>query len=438
MKRKLGQAVLILLAFVFLLGTANGCSKANNNTSKGTVEVTFWQPDLATWQPAYKKLVDQFEKDHADIKVKMVNFPEEGYNEKLNTTFAANQGPDIWVNMDTSQHAYAKGYIQPLDEFINRDKVNMDQYFPNVKMNVTGKDGKIYGLPRDDSPTFIIYNKDLFDKYHIVYPKDSWTWDDFRTDAKELTHPADKIYGTDAMSDTWTMLYGEPWLWDMGANVISDDGTKAVGYLDSEGVIKVAQFAQNVAKDGSQVPSSLSDSFSGDFGGFTTGKIGMSAGSLWGYETLSEVKFNWGAVKLPMPPEVADTYSFWTAALYAMNAKSKHPNEAWEFLKFLGSEQAGDIVIQNGKIWTPAVKNCWIKAGWDKDEHLSFAYYLGEKQTKNFCVNLSANFYNEYAPVDDAWKSIVDPVKGQNYADPATALKKAAHEVQANLDKNNQ
>ena len=38
-------------------------------------------------------------------------------------------------------------------------------------------DGKSSFLTKDYSPLAIYYNKDLFDKAGVPYPKDGWTWD---------------------------------------------------------------------------------------------------------------------------------------------------------------------------------------------------------------------------------------------------------------------
>jgi multiple sugar transport system substrate-binding protein len=38
--------------------------------------------------------------------------------------------------------------------------------------------GKIYGLPVYVPPSAVYYNKDIFDKFGVPYPKDGYTWDD--------------------------------------------------------------------------------------------------------------------------------------------------------------------------------------------------------------------------------------------------------------------
>ncbi|MBX6354026.1 MAG: sugar ABC transporter substrate-binding protein, partial [Thermoflavifilum sp.] len=244
--------------------------------------IRFWEPDIASWQPLYKQLVDAFEKTHPTITVKLVNIPQSGFTQKLNTAFASGQGPDVFCWF-YSRDMYAKGFIQPLDSYIKRDHWNMNQYFqPITNLRTKGLDGHYYGLPRDVSIDTVFYNKNLFDKYHVPYPKPGWTWADFERIAKELTHPKDNVYGTDMTSSDW-WLEGYPWVWDYGSDMISEDGWNVQGKLDSKGVIKATEFAQKMAKDGSVVPSSLAQTFgSGDYADLLSGKVGMVQGTLWG------------------------------------------------------------------------------------------------------------------------------------------------------------
>ncbi|MDF2716320.1 MAG: extracellular solute-binding protein family 1, partial [Paenibacillus sp.] len=47
--------------------------------------------------------------------------------------------------------------------------------------------GGIYGLPWTSGSIVFLYNKDLFDKFGVAYPKDGMTWDETYELAKKLT-----------------------------------------------------------------------------------------------------------------------------------------------------------------------------------------------------------------------------------------------------------
>lgn len=46
----------------------------------------------------------------------------------------------------------------------------------------------IYGVPRDVSNHCNYYNKDIFDKYAVPYPKSGWTYEEFLSKSQKLTH----------------------------------------------------------------------------------------------------------------------------------------------------------------------------------------------------------------------------------------------------------
>ena len=50
-----------------------------------------------------------------------------------------------------------------------------DDYFPSLIDTFVGKDGKIYGLPKDFGSLAIFYNTDMVK----TPPKEGWTQDDF-------------------------------------------------------------------------------------------------------------------------------------------------------------------------------------------------------------------------------------------------------------------
>ena len=51
--------------------------------------------------------------------------------------------------------------------------------------------GKLLGISKDFATLVLYYNKDLFEKWDVPYPKSGWTWDDFLQTAKALTREGD-------------------------------------------------------------------------------------------------------------------------------------------------------------------------------------------------------------------------------------------------------
>ncbi|MDB4867988.1 MAG: sugar transporter substrate-binding protein [Cohnella sp.] len=449
MRKTLSFVLALVLVLTTLAGCSNGSGTSNKASDSGnsattttttataaksgeTTEIVFWQLDGPTWLPLYKDLIKKFEDSHPDIKVKMTNIPEEGYFEKLNTAFAAGKGPDMWGGW-YSPDEFDRGYIANIDPFIQKDGLDMNKYFqPITGLRLKGKDGHYYGLPRDMSNAVILYNKDLFDKYKVPYPVEGWTLDDFRNMAKQLTHKENKVYGTDLFTSDLNGISGNPILWNMGGDVTSDDGWTIKGYLDSPTTIKLFEYAQSVAKDGSDVPTSIIDSM-GDAGPFASGNVGMTIGWLWGYNTIKKAGFKTGAVPFPKPQGSTSNYSWSETVSWYMNAKSKHQDAVWQFMKFMSGEDIGKDVVKDFT-WGPPMPKIWEDNGLDKDEVLKVFLDQAKLDTKAPHYDRNRSWYDVSNLFVQAYTDIVNPVDGRSYKDPKTVLPKVADEMQKKLD----
>ncbi|CAK4826400.1 unnamed protein product [Aphanomyces euteiches] len=425
-----------MIVLLVVTGLLAGCTKEKEKSGSGDAsgekaEIVFWQPDLANWQPMYKELVQKFEDSHPNIKVKMANIPEEGYFEKLNTAFAAGKGPDMWVGWKATNE-FDRGYIQPIDEFIKLDNWDMSQYFqPITELRLKGADGHYYGLPRDYSSAVVLYNKDLFDAAQVPYPKDNWTVDEFRSISQKLTNKEKKIYGNDLVtSSAW--VDGTPLIWSFGTDLISEDGLKVKGILDSPETIKMYELAQQIMKDGSVLPSSIAETMTGDNGAFGSGNVGMSIGTLWGFNSLKDLPFKWGAVSFPHV-EGQQEYSWSDIVSWYMNAKSKNKKATWEFMKFMSSTEISKEVTSS-MTWGPPIPKIWEDEKLLDNEVLKVFYEQGKKPTKT-PVYVRNNSYNAIeSMLIQSYTDTVNPLKGVEMKAPKDVLSKAVDEIQKKLD----
>ncbi|WP_218092357.1 ABC transporter substrate-binding protein [Paenibacillus solanacearum] len=78
------------------------------------------------------------------------------------------------------------GLGQDLTELMKKHKVDMNRFEPNVFKSLSNA-GKLYGYPLHDGGLVLYYNKDIFDKFGVPYPKDGMTWDQAIELGKRLT-----------------------------------------------------------------------------------------------------------------------------------------------------------------------------------------------------------------------------------------------------------
>jgi multiple sugar transport system substrate-binding protein len=75
-----------------------------------------------------------------------------------------------------------------MTELVKKHNIDLNQYEPTSLAGMKQmSDGKLYGLPISNVTLLLYYNKGVFDKFGVPYPKDGMTWDDTYALAKKLT-----------------------------------------------------------------------------------------------------------------------------------------------------------------------------------------------------------------------------------------------------------
>src|SRR5690606_36937033 len=66
---------------------------------------------------------------------------------------------------------------------INFDMSRLEDYAPILGTY----DGKLVSLPLSIQVSVLFYNKDIFDRFAVDYPRDGMTWEEVKDLAKDLT-----------------------------------------------------------------------------------------------------------------------------------------------------------------------------------------------------------------------------------------------------------
>ncbi|TNJ60339.1 extracellular solute-binding protein [Paenibacillus hemerocallicola] len=75
-----------------------------------------------------------------------------------------------------------------MSDLVKKHKYDTGRFEPTYLEAITGmSDGKLSGFPFYDLRLALYYNKDLFDRFGVPYPKDGMTWEQLLDTAKRLT-----------------------------------------------------------------------------------------------------------------------------------------------------------------------------------------------------------------------------------------------------------
>ena len=140
---------------------------------------------------AIQKMLPEF-KDKTGIDVAIEVVPEADITAKELLEFSSKSGRyDVVQNNIIYLPGFVKsGYIVPLDDFLAKHKDNFDKadFVPGY-FDTNVLDGKVYGLPVYGESTFVMYRKDLFEKYGLAAPK---TFEDIENAAKTISEKTNK------------------------------------------------------------------------------------------------------------------------------------------------------------------------------------------------------------------------------------------------------
>ncbi len=363
MKKKLT----IMMFFIMLVGSLlAGCSSGNSdqasdnagdgNSEGGVVQLTFWRnAGNDVENKVYEDLIKGFEEQNPNIKVKMTPIPFGDYETKLRTALAAGNPPDVMAIDSPNLAAYADaGAIKSIDEYM-KSEGNVDDILEGTLSGMKYND-EIYLAPIVESGIAMFYNKNLFEEKGVPFPSEDpnnpWTWEQVLEAAKKLNDPANGVYGIDpaqGFGDGEGPAYFKmPILWQFGAEVLSQDGTTADGYLNSPEAIEALQFYQDLYEKHKVAAVELPPD------PFATGKVAISMDGTW---ALAHLKNNFpdfklgedfGIAPLPKAKQKAAPNGGWALGIAS---KSEHPEEAWKLIQYITSyegiktyaEATGDI-----------------------------------------------------------------------------------------------
>lgn len=341
--------VALICCIVLVLSMFTACAKqeapakveAEPETAAASdvIELTMWYPHqweaLDNW---FDMKIEEFNKlyegkYHLSWE-SIVRSDSFGYEDKLSAGITSNSLPDI-VGIDgpTLSSYAANGILRPIDDLVSEEEVN--DFFDATIQQCT-YDGKLFGLCPAESSVAIYYNVDMLNSIGARIPEsynDAWTWSEYYEIAKQLT--TDTCKGATLIIDKGEGLtYGlQPFWVSNGTDIISEDGTTADGYINSEKGIEAATYLQKFFVEG----IANIDPIAGEFG---NGNSATWLGGCWEAAGLEAnyPDLNWDVTYYPVADggtPVSPTGDW----LFSITNNCKNPEAAMAVISFFCSTE---------------------------------------------------------------------------------------------------
>src|SRR5205814_4756065 len=152
--------------------------KKNAIEANATLRVSSWGD--SSEQGVNKAALARFNQVYPDVKITYEPQPD-NYQTKLLAQISGGSEPDVfYIDPGLGYQLIPANRLLDLTPALTEVGRSKDDYFPALINTFIGKDGKIYGLPKDFGSLAIFYNTDMVK----TPPKDGWTQDDFSSFVK--------------------------------------------------------------------------------------------------------------------------------------------------------------------------------------------------------------------------------------------------------------
>lgn len=308
-----------------LAGCSTGKEPAATETRPAHVTIDFW-----TWAAGMDVLVDEFNRTHDDVTVKLGAISSDNAYQKLAAAAETDTAPDIaQIEFQQLPTFATDGHLLDITEIA---KPFEDQYQPSA-WSQSGFLDHQYAIPNDTGPLVMYYNSALFEKAGIAVPQ---TWDEFQSSAVTLKEKTGASMGSliatggflsaisAQASAHWFGIDGDSW-----QVTINDDGTKTA-----------LNYWTKLAADGYAV---LDPGFnSGYWQKLDSEQIATYIVGAWGYRgmkgNLNDTAGDWRAAPVPQWDVSNPTNAYFGGSSWAVMKGAEYPDAAVEFATWLSSD----------------------------------------------------------------------------------------------------
>lgn len=439
-KRLYHVALTLTLLATFGFG-CKGLSTAQQATIK-PVSLNFWTVYEDTGE--LSKLAAKYSKiyPHVKINIRQVRYDE--FENLFTNALADDVAPDLvsmhtrWLNHYVNRLSTIPASTK-MSRLVTADNLTKDisvitdtnnlPTLASIKKDYVGSiyndvtiGGVVYGLPESFDTLAVYYNKDLLDKANI--PEAPQTWDDFLQAIKATTKfdkngkilQAGTALGTgnniDNATDILTLLMMQNGIDISGGKSVSFDSGLSVQTATNHPAIQALRFYTDFARPNKEAYT-WNEEMVNAYDSFIRGKVVFYFGFAFDYSRIKSQapEMNLEIIPVPQlnPSSPVNVANYW---IQSVPKKSKHQNEAWDFVRFISSQDNVKSYSEatrrpspfrvhikeqkNNPLLAPFASQALIAKNWYNGTNIDVA--------NNALKELITNFLKPYAGTEDTLK----------------------------------
>lgn len=275
------------------------------------------------------------------------------YRTVMITKISSGEVPDLfYVNAEYAPEWIDQGFLLPLDDYIAKANFDTTQFFDGYLSTFKGKDGKVYGFPKDGNTIAMAYNSDL-----VTSPPA--TLDDLVSQAEALKGKND--LGA-PMCLNPGLDRGLAFLYAQGGELVTEDGSASA--IETDASKAAVQWYLDLFKNGlGMTAADLGSGWCGEALGKKQVAFAFEGGWLDPFmtSTYPDVKYAWG--EMPTGSSGSPVTISFTVS-YSIGADSVNKDQAWVLLSYLAGPDGMTKWTQGG-VALPSRKDVPVPQGKD-------------------------------------------------------------------------
>lgn len=321
----------------------SGCRPAATLEPGGSVQLVYqdWRTD---WFPAMaQEMLAQFHAQQPDVRVFYVPDPS-NVETQLILDMRNGNAPDVFAGCCAFFPVIGQeGLAMDLRSFVAEqlDQATVDDWDAAQYHSFFTREGVQYGLPKYHGALALYYNKDLFDRYGVTYPDGSWDHDDYLEAMRRLTHDRD----SDGEIDLWGSMFDVSWeriqmhVNGWGGHFVDPDNP-ARSAMHGPEALAAMEWLRARLWDDHVMATPLDVNNRSTRQAFVDQAAAMVEDGSWALkDILANARFRIGVAPFPAGPARRVTLA--STDGFGIYARTRHPREAQQLLRFLVSPDYG-------------------------------------------------------------------------------------------------
>ncbi|MDB5084197.1 MAG: hypothetical protein JWN30_1083 [Bacilli bacterium] len=413
----ISKKLVMTLMFLLLSTVLVACSSKGDSAivaSSQSATLVFWSGGGDLESQFNDKIGDAVRKKFPNYTIKYISSHDPA--NKLPALEAAGTPIDIYYESIGGFDADVQqaGFQYDLTGLLKKNGVDLNRFDPtSIEAMKQMANGGIWGLPVWTDEIALYYNKDIFDKFGVSYPKNGMTWDEVLSLSKQLTkNDGGKQYiglSVDVNHmlrlNPFSLSYVDPKTGQ--ATINTDPKWKELYQTVFIDPAQNPNYQQTISQLGDKLP--YVNEFVHDQ---NLAMIVVITGITEGSSHDSMLGLNWDMASLPTFTDQPGIGSQMYPVYFGITSPSKYKDAAMDVLKYLTSDEFQADQAKRGIV--PVLNNKTIQKELGQNS---------EFKGKNF----SALVFNKFAPI--SLKSQYDGTVEKFYSSIAPQLAEGAVDV---------